>query len=237
MMNQVPARLMVSVNALSIAFGPVQNGFVAWNANLTSTDVPLLAASRDTDKLAADAVFVASSALVDVLHTFEYPTDLFPVTFFRTRDSLDPEFAHEAGDLVAPDVVAGALGGLPQLVRSVDLPVRDPQREQNLQQDRVPDRAGRRHDLPLLRGVVGARSHLQVLADELDSELAAVFVDERDDHLDGRSSSAAKKAEARFSRSLARRSSRLSLLDVRMGPLRRAELVTGRTLSRWNVVV
>ena len=50
---------------------------------------------------------------------------------------------------------------------------------------------------PLLGGVVGARGHLQNLADGLDPELVPVGVDEVDDHLCGRSSSAAKKVEAR----------------------------------------
>ncbi|CCI51474.1 hypothetical protein BN13_1060002 [Nostocoides jenkinsii Ben 74] len=124
--------------------------------------------------------------------------------------ALDSQPPHQPGDLVPADVVARALGGLPQLVGPVDLPVRDPQRHQDLHHDQVTDRTGRRSDLPLLRGVIAARSHLQVPADELDSELSTVLVDERDDHFKGRSSSAAKKAEARFSRSLARRSSRFS---------------------------
>src|SRR4051794_22724452 len=37
---------------------------------------------------------------------------------------FDAQLAHEPGDLVAADVVAAASGGLPELVGSVDLPVR-----------------------------------------------------------------------------------------------------------------
>ena len=45
-------------------------------------------------------------------------------------------------------------------------------------------------------GVVGARGELKHPADRLGSVSIEVFVDERAHHLDGRSSSAAKKAEA-----------------------------------------
>ena len=50
--------------------------------------------------------------------------------------------------------------------------------------------------LASLRRVIGARSDLQHLADRLDSELVTMLVDVVDDHFDGRSSSAAKKADA-----------------------------------------
>ena len=57
-------------------------------------------------------------------------------------------------------------------------------------------------------------------ADGLDSELVTVLVDERDDHFDGRSSSAAKKADADLRIAFARRSSRTScsssLIRVRL---------------------
>ena len=62
----------------------------------------------------------------------------------------------------------------------------------------------------MLGGVVGARSHLQGSADGLDSEFPAVAVDVVDDHFCGRSSSAAKKADADLRIALARRSSRFS---------------------------
>ena len=63
---------------------------------------------------------------------------------------------------------------------------------------------------PTLGGVVGRRGDRQHLADRLDPEPVPVLVDVGD-HLPGRrSSSAAKKAEALFRISLARRSSRFS---------------------------
>src|SRR5699024_8188530 len=63
--------------------------------------------------------------------------------------------------------------------------------------------------LTLLERVIRAhsnpcRSPFQSAHDWLDSELVAIVVDEGDDHFDGRSSSAAKKAEALFRISLAR---------------------------------
>lgn len=47
-------------------------------------------------------------------------------------------------------------------------------------------------------------------ADRLDTPAITVIVDERDNHLRGRSSSAAKKADAAFKMSFARRSSAFS---------------------------
>lgn len=49
---------------------------------------------------------------------------------------------------------------------------------------------------PRFRGVIGLRGDLQLTADRLDPELKSVLVDECDHLLDGRSSSAAKKADA-----------------------------------------
>jgi hypothetical protein len=82
--------------------------------------------------------------------------------------------------------MAGAAGSLPELVGAVDLPVRDPQRQQDRHHHGVVPRPGRGFVPPPAGGVVAARSHLQVPADELDSELLAVLVDELDDHFDGR---------------------------------------------------
>lgn len=67
----------------------------------------------------------------------------------------------------------------------------------------------------ILGGVVGARCDLQPVAgqgtaDRLDSEHLAVRVDERYERFDGRSGSAAKKVDAAFKISLARRSSAFS---------------------------
>src|SRR3954449_12809720 len=63
---------------------------------------------------------------------------------------------------------------------------------------------------PALGGVVGLRGDLQLLADRLDPELVFVFVDVADGQREGRSSSAAKKADALFRMAFARRSSRTS---------------------------
>jgi hypothetical protein len=65
------------------------------------------------------------------------------------------------------------------------------------------------------RGVVGARSDRRArlgerAADRLDSELLAMLVDEVDQRWEGRSSSAAKKADALLRIAFARRSSRFS---------------------------
>src|SRR5690606_28754230 len=125
-------------------------------------------------------------------------------------DALDAQLPHQPGHLVPADLMAGASGGLPELVGPVDLAVRDPQREQDLGHHRVADGPSRRLDLAALGGVVGARSDLQDSADRLDSELVTMAVDVIDDHFDGRSSSAAKKAEADLRIAFARRSSRTS---------------------------
>lgn len=51
---------------------------------------------------------------------------------------------------------------------------------------------------PRLRGVVARRGDLQRAADRLDPEFMLVLIDELGHLLDGRSSSAAKKADADF---------------------------------------
>ncbi|WP_371829684.1 hypothetical protein [Sinomonas cyclohexanicum] len=73
---------------------------------------------------------------------------------------------------------------------------------------RVPDRPGRR--LTGAMGAVRARGDLQDPADRIDPVLPAVLLDEGAHHLDGRSISAAKTAEACFRIVFARRSSRFS---------------------------
>lgn len=78
---------------------------------------------------------------------------------------------------------------------------------------RVADRPGA--GSAVLGGVVGARRDLQPVAgqdsaDRLDSEHLAVCVDERYERFNGRSSSAAKKADAALRISFARRSSATS---------------------------
>ena len=128
--------------------------------------------------------------------------------------ALDPGGAHQPGDLVPADVVAGAAGRLPDLPGAVDPVVVLPQ----LPHDRahhlitlVP-----RRGLAVLDRVVAARGHLQHAADELDpqtpagDDIVAVGVDERGYFLCWRSSSAPKKLAALFKISLARFSSRFS---------------------------
>lgn len=73
---------------------------------------------------------------------------------------------------------------------------------------RVGTRAQRRWSV--LGRVVGAWGDLQGVADRLDPELVLVCIDVVDYLVCGRSSSAAKKAEADFRIMLARRSSRFS---------------------------
>src|SRR5690606_41511093 len=89
-------------------------------------------------------------------------------------DALDAQLPHQPGHLVPADLMAGASGGLPELVGPVDLAVRDPQREQDLGHHRVADGPSRRLDLAAPGGVVGARSDLQDSADRLDSELVTI---------------------------------------------------------------
>src|SRR5690625_640099 len=100
-----------------------------------------------------------------------------------------------------------------ELLRAVDpevLRVNAPDLNQQLL---VPDRPFR--GWSGLEGVVGARRDLRACcgeraADRLDAELMLVLVDELDDQRCGRSSSAAKKAEADRRIAFARRSSRTS---------------------------
>src|SRR4051795_5722774 len=103
---------------------------------------------------------------------------------------------------------------------------------------RVADRPRRRR--PSMVGVVAARGDLRAglsedTADRLDPELVLVRVDELDDHRCGRSSSAAKKADALFRIAFARRSSRFSRSSA---AIRSASLVVvpGRapsSISAW----
>ncbi len=122
--------------------------------------------------------------------------------------------AHEAGDLIAADVVAAAVGGLPDLAGPVDAVVVFPQLSHHRSHHGVA--LGPRRGLPVLELVVAARGHLQHAADELDpqttarDDVVAVGVDERGYFLCWRSSSAPKKLAALFKISLARLSSRFS---------------------------
>jgi hypothetical protein len=59
----------------------------------------------------------------------------------RPVHALDAELAHQTGNLVTADVLAGTLGGLPRLAGAVHPVVGDPQRQQQRQQHRVTQRA------------------------------------------------------------------------------------------------
>src|SRR5690606_7516706 len=93
-------------------------------------------------------------------------------------------------------IMTRSAGCLPELAGAVDLAVHHPQHHQYLHHRCVAHRPGRRLPLAAFGGVVRARRHLQGLADGLDSELVTVAVDVVDDQRCGRSSSAAKKADA-----------------------------------------
>src|SRR5699024_4035812 len=100
-----------------------------------------------------------------------------------------------------------------ELFRAVDAEVLRVHAADLDQQLLVPDRPFR--GWSGLEGVVGARRDLgarcgERAADRLDAELVLVLVDELHDQRCGRSSSAAKKAEADLKIALARRSSRTS---------------------------
>ena len=84
--------------------------------------------------------------------------------------------AHQPGDLVAADVMAGPAGRRPELAGPVDPPVGRPDRHQRRSHRPVaasPLRLG-----PRLGVVIRRRGELQSPPDRLDPELAAVGVDE-----------------------------------------------------------
>ena len=123
-------------------------------------------------------------------------------------DPADPSGAHQPRYLVSSDAIAGASGGEPQLARPVDPVVRRPQRHQHHGHRRMAASPSRHR--PRLGVVVARRGDRQLRADRLDPEVFAAGVDEGHHHLCGRSSSAAKKADADFKIAFARRSSRTS---------------------------
>lgn len=102
----------------------------------------------------------------------------------RAPRALDPCHLHQPRGLVAADHDPRPPGRLPELADPVDPIVRLPQLDEPRDQLLVPLGAGGRS--AGLGGVVAARSHLQLSADELDSEPATldevvlVRVDERD---------------------------------------------------------
>ena len=87
--------------------------------------------------------------------------------------------------------------------------------------------SSRRGDEPTFRRTKGA-------ADGLDPELIEVFVDERDHLVVGRSSSAAKKADAALRISLARRASASSRLILRISSAGVCEADAGATSGPWR---
>ena len=103
---------------------------------------------------------------------------------FRAPCALDPCHLHQPRGLVAADRDPRPPGRLPELADPVDPVVRLPQLDEPRDQLLVPLGTGGRG--AGLSGVVAARSHLQLSADELDSEPATVDevvlvrVDERD---------------------------------------------------------
>ena len=91
-------------------------------------------------------------------------------------------------------------------------------------------------------GVVGRRGELQNIADRLDPVVGLIGVDELDDQRCGRSSSAAKKADADLRIELARRSSRFSCSraltrsdsSVDTPPVRPSSMSAWRTHARTD---
>ena len=102
----------------------------------------------------------------------------------RASRALDPRQLHQPRGLVPADHDPCPPGGLPELAHSIDLIVGLPELDQLRDQLLIPQRTDG-WDTVLDR-VVAARGHLQLSADELDSEPPAVDqvvfvrVDERD---------------------------------------------------------
>ena len=118
------------------------------------------------------------------------------------------ELAHEPLDRAAGDRDPLALELRPDLVGAVHLAVLVPDPPDRDLQDLVSSPARRRR--PADRGVVAARGDLQHPADRLDSPARLVLGDEPHGFGKRGSSSRAKKADAAFRISFARRSSRFS---------------------------
>src|SRR5699024_8886993 len=138
-------------------------------------------------------------------------------------DAVDAQLAHQPLHRAAsnmPELVGVfAVDRLPHLPHPVTGIVRLIDILDHHHQRPVPTGPGR--GLTLLVCVIRAHSnpcssHRQGSHDWLDSELVAIVVDEGDDHFDGRSSSAAKKADALFRISLALFASANSARDRRV---------------------
>src|SRR6266516_2059088 len=131
-----------------------------------------------------------------------------PDAGLATDDAPQAESTHEPLDRAAGNPGALALELGPDLVSTVDPPVLLPHSMDSSLQSLIPSPSGR--DWPADRGVVAARGDLQDATDRLDSPAVPVLADEPHGLGKRGSSSRAKKAEAAFRISLARRSSRFS---------------------------
>jgi hypothetical protein len=138
----------------------------------------------------------------------EFIAERGPHAALAAHHPAEPEPTHEALDGAArhADPLAVELG--PHLVGAIHAAVLGPDALDGGLELRVPDLADRPR--AGARRVIGGGSNLQEAADRLDSPAGAVGVDEA--HRGGScgSSSRAKKTEAAFRISLARRSSRFS---------------------------
>ena len=130
--------------------------------------------------------------------------------------SDQPQVAHQPPDTVPADVDAFALELGPHLVDAVDVEVLLMHPDDLRFELGIPDSALRQRTSD--RCVIGGGGELQDPADRLDPELLAVCRDVAD-YLAGRSSSAAKKADADFKMAFARRSSRSSFSNSAIRPL------------------
>ena len=136
-----------------------------------------------------------------------------------SANTLDACDLHQPRDLVATHVPSGMPHGVPHLPDPIDAVIHLVNPPGLLYEDLVPNTA--RADRPGLRGTVSARGdeptfcRTEDAADGLDPELFAILVDERDHFVVGRSSSAAKNAEAAFRISFARRASASSRRSLR----------------------
>ena len=135
-------------------------------------------------------------------------------------DALQASELHQAGDLVPADLPPGAVHRVVHLPHPVHGVVLRVDSRELLEKEFVSQSPC--GGWPALGSAVAAGGDEPTIrraehaADGLDPETIAVFVDERDHLVVGRSSSAAKNADAVFKISLARRSSLFSLFNLRI---------------------